>query len=146
MRYSEDWLAKIRSTPFYERRMSWNDVYEYYHFDKAQVREEQKVVIFPEGVWMEISRHYSSDYDFIKVKAVSFNDLFFDGSDVDGTIAMGSLYHTFRIDGHSIDLDQHSEDEDDKIDRQEELLKFIYTYSHISDPRLPPVPKGILKI
>ena len=145
MRYSKDWLAKIRSTPFYERRMSWNDIYEYYHFDDAQVREEQKLVIFPEGVWMEISRHYShDDYDFIKIKAVTIDDLYFDGSDVDGTLAMGSLYHTFRIDGHSIDLNQQSDN--NKIDRQEELLKFIYTYSHISDPRLPPVPKGILKI
>ena len=52
MRYSEDWLAKIRSTPHYEKRMSWDDVYEYYNFDNAQVRDEQKVVIFPEGVWM----------------------------------------------------------------------------------------------
>lgn len=144
MRYSEDWLAKIRSTPFYERRMSWGDVYKYYHFDNARVREEQKVVIFPEGVWMEISRHYSSDYDFIKVKAVSFDNIFFDGSDSDGTISMGSLYHIFRIDDHSIDL--FRQPKDNKIDRQEELLKFVYSYSHISDPRLPPVPKGILKI
>lgn len=140
MRYSEDRLAKIRSTPFYERRMSWKDVYEYYHFDNAQVRDEQKLVIFPEGVWLEISRHYSSNYDFIKVKAVSFNDIFFDGSDRDGTMAMGSLYHIFKIDGHSIDLCTT------ESDRQEELLKFVYTYSHIPDPRLSPVPKGILKI
>lgn len=142
MRYSEDWLAKIRSTPFYEKRMSWDDVYKHYHFDRAQVREEQKVVIFPEGVWMEISRHYSPNYDFIKIKAVSSDDLFFDGSDTDGTISMGSLYHIFKIDGHSIDLTKQSEGKD----RQEELLKFVYTYSHIPDPRLPPVPKGILKI
>ena len=140
MKYSEDWLAKISSTPFYEKRMSWKDVYEYYHFDNARLRDEQKLVIFPEGVWMEISRHYSSDYDFIKVKAVSFNDIFFDGSDRDGTIAMGSLYHIFKIDGHSIDLCTT------ESDRQEELLKFVYSYSHIPDPRLPPVPKGILKI
>lgn len=144
MRYSEDWLAKIRSTPFYERRMSWDDVYKYYHFDNPRVRDEQKVVIFPEGVWMEISRHYSSDYDFIKVKAVSFDNIFFDGSDRDGTISMGSLYHIFKIDGHSIDL--YSQPKDNKIDRQEELLKFVYSHSHIPDPRLPPVPKGILKI
>ena len=144
MRYSEDWLAKIRSTPFYEKRMSWDDVYKYYHFDNPRVRDEQKVVIFPEGVWMEISRHYSSDYDFIKVKAVSFDNIFFDGSDSDGTISMGSLYHIFKIDGHSIDL--YTQPKDNKIDREEELLKFVYSYSHISDPRLPLVPKGILKI
>jgi hypothetical protein len=144
MRYSEDWLAKIRSTPFYEKRMSWKDIYEYYHFDNARLRDEQKLVIFPEGVWMEISRHYSSYYDFIKVKAVSFDNIFFDGSDRDGTISMGSLYHIFKIDGHSIDL--YSQSKDNKIDRQEELLKFVYSYSHIPDPRLPPVPKGILKI
>ena len=144
MRYSEDWLAKIRSTPFYERRMSWNDIYEHYNFDKAEVREEQKLVVFPEGVWMEISRHYSNDYDFIKIKAITVDDLYFDGSDVDGTLAMGSLYHIFRIDGHSIDLNQQPNGK--KIDRQEELLKFVYTYSHIPDPRLPPVPKGILKV
>jgi len=144
MRYSEDWLAKIRSTPFYERRMSWGDVYKHYHFDNAHVRDEQKVVIFPEGVWMEISRFYSSDYDFIKIKAVSCDDLFFDGSDRDGTISMGSLCHIFKIDGHFIDLYRQSKD--NKIDRQEELLNFIYSYSHIPDPRLPPVPKGIIKI
>jgi hypothetical protein len=50
MRYSEDWLAKISSTPFYEKRMSWKDIYEYYHFDNARLRDEQKLVIFPEGV------------------------------------------------------------------------------------------------
>ena len=142
MRYSEDWLAKIRSTPFYERRMSWDDIYKYYHFDNARVRDEQKVVIFPEGVWMEISRCFSSDYGFIKIRAVSSDDIFFDGSDVDGTIAMGSLVHIFKIDGHSVDLRKQPESKD----RQEELLKFVYTYSHISDPRLPQVPKGILKI
>ena len=142
MKYSEDWLAKIRSTPFYERRMSWDDIYKHYHFDNARVRDEQKLVIFPEGVWMEISRCFSSEYDFIKIKAVSCDDLFFDGSDVDGTIAMGSLVHIFKIDGHSIDLAKQPESKD----RQGELLKFVYTYSHISDPRLPSVPKGILKI
>lgn len=140
MKYSEDWLAKISSTPFYEKLMSWKDVYEYYHFDNARLRDEQKLVIFPEGVWMEISRHYSSDYDFIKIKAVSFDNIFFDGSDRDGTISMGSLMHIFKIDGHSIDL------RTTESDRQEELLKFVYSYSHIPDPRLPPVPKGILKI
>ena len=57
---------------------------------------------------------------------------------------MGSLYHIFKIDGHSIDL--YTQPKDNKIDRQEELLKFVYSYSHIPDPRLPPVPKGILKI
>jgi hypothetical protein len=142
MRYSEDWLAKISSTPFYEKRMSWDDIYKHYHFDNPRVRDEQKVVIFPEGVWMEISRCFSSQYDFIKIKAVSSDDIFFDGSDRDGTIAMGSLVHIFKIDGHSIDLAKQPESKD----RQGELLKFVYTYSHISDPRLPPVPKGILKI
>lgn len=142
MRYSEDWLAKIRSTPFYEKRMSWDDIYEYYHFDSAHIREKQNVVIFPEGIWMDISRCFDSKYDFIKIRAVSSNDIFFDGSDVDGTIAMGSLVHIFKIDGHSIDLRKQPENKD----RQKELLNFVYTYSHISDPRLPPVPKGILKI
>lgn len=141
MIYSEDWLAKIRTAPSYEKRMSWDDVYRYYHFDNAQVREEQKLVIFPEGVWMEISRHYSHDYDFIKIKAVSFDNIFFDGSDSDGTISMGSLLHTFRIDGNSIELFNLSSG-----NRQEKLLNFIYSYSHIADPRLPTVPKGILKI
>ena len=144
MRYSEDWLAKIRSTPFYERRMSWKDIYEHYHFDNAQVREEQKLVVLPEGLWIEISRHYSSDYDFIKIRAVSFDDIYFDGSDIDGTLAMGSLNHIFRIDGHQVDLDYRRNEQ--KIDKQEALLNFIFSYSHIPDPRLPPVPKGILKI
>lgn len=142
MRYSEDWLAKIRSTPFYEKRKSWDDVYKHYHFDNAHTREVQKLVIFPEGVWMEISRCFSSEYDFIKIKAVSCDDIYFDGSDRDGTIAMGSLCHIFKIDGHSIDLTKQPESKD----RQGELLKFVYTYSHISDPRLPSVPKGILKV
>lgn len=146
MRYSEDWLAKIRSTPFYERRMSWDDIYKHYHFDDARVIEKEKVVIFPEGVWMEISRYYNhNEYDLIQIKAVSSDDIFFNGADRDGTIAMGSLHHIFKIDGHSVDLTQRKP-ENEKIDRQKELLNFVYSYSHISDPRLPDVPKGILKI
>lgn len=145
MKYSEDWLTKINSAPSYTKNMSWNDIYKYYRFDNENVREEQKLVIFPESVWMEISRLYRRDYNFIKIKAVSFDNIFFDGSDRDGTLSMGSLRHIFKIDGHSIDLSSRCEEEDN-IDRQEELLKFIFSYSHISDPRLPPVPKGILKL
>lgn len=142
MRYSEDWLAKIRSIPFYEKRMSWDDVYKYYHFDNEQTRKEEKVVIFPEGIWMEISRQYSRDnYDFIKIKAISLDDLFFDGSDRDGTISMGSLYHIFKIDDHSLNLKEISRNE-----QQDKLLAFIEQYSGITDERLPPIPKGILKI
>ena len=144
MRYSEDWLAKIRSTLFYEKCMSWDDVYKYYHFNNPQVRDEQKVVIFPEGVWMEISRHYSSDYDFIKIKAVSFDNIYFGDSDRDRTISMGSLYHIFKIDGHALDI-RHLQENSEKT-RQELLLDFINSYACVLDNRLPAVPKGILKI
>lgn len=144
MRYSEDWLAKISSTPFYEKRMSWDDVYKYYHFDNPRVRDEQKVVIFPEGVWMEISRLFNDGWYFEKVRCITKDNVYFDGSDSTNSLAMGSLSHVFRIDGHELDI-RHLPETTAKT-RQELLLDFINTYAGVSDNRLPPVPKGILKI
>ena len=54
---------------------------------------------------------------------------------------MGSLYHIFKIDDHSLNLKEISRNE-----QQDKLLAFIEQYSGITDERLPPIPKGILKI
>ncbi|MBQ2654902.1 MAG: hypothetical protein IJQ67_00740 [Bacilli bacterium] len=93
---------------------------------------------------MEISRFFSDGWHFEKVRCITEYDVFFDGSDSTGSIAMGSLGHIFKIDSHVLDI-RHLPEDTEKT-KQELLLEFINTYAGVSDDRLPPVPKGILKV
>ena len=146
MRYSEEWLNKINSQTPYTPRYTWNEIIKYYNFDNEGERQYQNLVILSEGVWMEISKFFTNakEYDFIKIRAVTKNNVIFDGADRDGTISMGSIDHIFRIDGNQVDLQKLPDSS--KKTKQEILLDFIKEYSDAHDDRLPKVPKGILKI
>ena len=108
-----------------------------------QVAKSQNLVVLSEGVWMELNPLCSTDMVLRKIRAVTKNDVCYDGR-YKGfwySLCLGSLNHVFRIDTHEIDLTDVP-----LYRRQDELLTFIKDYGGIADVRLPPVPKGILKI
>lgn len=144
MRYSDSWLGKISASSKFHQQHSWNEICERYQFDKDHMKKHYKAVILDEGVWMEISRIFNDGWYFEKVRCITEYDVYFDGSDYCNSIAMGSLDHIFRIDGHTIDL-RHLPENTEKS-KQELLLDFINTYAGVSNNRLPIIPKGILKI
>ena len=144
MRYSDSWLGKIRVSSNFQQRYTWNEICERYCFDKDHIKKHYKAVILDEGVWMEISRLFNDGWYFEKVRCITEHDVYFDGSDFTGSIAMGSLDHIFKIDGHELDIRRPLENTEKT--KQELLLDFINTYAGVSDNRLPQVPKGILKI
>ena len=144
MRYSNSWLGKIKVSSNFQQRYTWNELCERYKFDEDHMKNHYKAVILDEGVWMEISRLFNDGWHFEKVRCITEYDVYFDGSDFTGSIAIGSLSHIFKIDGHALDL-RHLPENTEKT-KQELLLDFIHTYAGVSDNRLPPVPKGILKI
>ena len=144
MRYSSSWLGKISANSRFYQQLTWDDICKRYCFDNDNIKKVHKVVILDEGVWMEISRLFRDGWYFEKVRCITEHDVYFDGSDFCGSIAMGSLDHIFKIDGHVLDI-RHTLENTEKT-KQELLLDFINTYAGVSDNRLPPVPKGILKI
>jgi len=144
MRYSDSWLGKIRVSSNFYQRYSWNEICKRYRFDEDSIKKHHKAVILDEGVWMEISRFFSDGWHFEKVRCITEHDVYFDGSDSTGAIAMGSLDHIFKIDGHTLDIRRLPENSEKT--KQELLLDFINTYSGVLDNRLPLIPKGILKV
>ena len=144
MRYSDSWLGKIRVSSNFHQQYTWDDLCKHYNFDKSHMKKHYKAVILDEGVWMEISRLFNDGWHFEKVRCITEYDVYFDGSDSTGSIAMGSLDHIFKIDGHALDI-RHLPENSEKT-KQELLLDFINTYAGVLDNRLPLVPKGILKI
>ena len=144
MKYSDSWLGKIKVSSRFYQEHTWDEICERYCFDKDSIKEHHKAVILDEGVWMEISRIFNDGWYFKKVRCITKYDIYFDGSDLTGSIAVGSLNHIFKIDGHVLDL-RHLPENTEKT-KQELLLDFINTYAGVSDNRLPQVPKGILKI
>lgn len=108
-----------------------------------QVAKSQNLVVLSEGIWMEFNPLCSTDMVLRKIRAVTKNDVCYDGryKGFWHSLRLGSLNHVFRIDGHKIDLTDVP-----LRRRQDELLAFIKDHSGITNERLPPVPKGILKI
>lgn len=143
MRYSNSWLGKIKVNSNFRPEYTWNEICERYKFDTDHMKKHYKAVILDEGVWMEISRLFNDGWHFEKVRCITEHDVYFDGSDFTGSIAMGSLDHIFKIDSHELDIRRPVYRGKTK---QELLLDFINTYAGVSDNRLPPVPKGILKV
>ena len=144
MKYSDSWLGKIRVSSSFQQQYTWDEICKQYCFDKDAIKKRHKAVILDEGVWMEISRIFNDGWYFEKVRCITEYDIYFDGSDFTGSIAVGSLNHIFKIDGHVLDL-RHLPENTEKT-KQELLLDFINTYAGVLDNRLPQVPKGILKI
>lgn len=144
MRYSEDWLDKIRIKSNFHQEHTWNDICKLFRFDESHIRKCHNAVILDKGVWMEISIICNTGWYFEKVRCITKNNVYFDGSDHTGCITLGSLHHIFKIDGHVLDIRRLPENSEKT--KQELLLEFINTYAGVLDDRLPSIPKGILKI
>ena len=142
-RYSQEWRDKLSLYLDAIQVRTWEDAVQYFRFYDEQRVKDENLVILSEGVWMEISRLFNDGWHFEKVRCITEHDVYFDGSDFTGSIAMGSLDHIFKIDGHELDIRRPIYRGKTK---QELLLDFINTYAGVSDNRLPPVPKGILKV
>lgn len=142
-RYSIEWQDKLNPYLNAVQSRTWEDAIALFHFDDKQRAKDENLVILSEGVWMEIDVLFSPATKLRKIRGVTKNDVYYDGDykGIYNCLGLGSLSHVFRIDDHKIDLDNVPPDE-----RQDKLLTFIKDNSGITDDRLPPVPKGILKI
>ena len=141
--YSKEWLDRLNPYLNAVQDRTWEDAVALFRLDDRQVAKKHNLVVLSEGVWTEIDVLCSTDTMLRKIRAVTENNVYFDGSykGLWYSLCLGSLNHVFRIDGHKIDLTDVP-----LYRRQDELLAFIKDYGGIADVRLPPVPKGILKI
>jgi hypothetical protein len=142
-RYSIEWQDKLNPYLNAVQGRTWEDTITMFHFDIEEQVKNENLVILSEGVWMEIDILFSNSKKLRKIRGVTKNDVYYDGDykGIYNCLGLGSLSHVFRIDDHKIDLNDIPPNR-----RQDELLAFIKDYSGITDERLPPVPKGILKI
>lgn len=142
-RYSKEWRDKLSLYLDAIQGRTWEDVVQYFRFYDEQRVKDENLVILSEGVWMEIDVLFSNSKKLRKIRGVTKNDVYYDGDykGIYNCLGLGSLSHVFRIDDHKIDLNDVPPNK-----RQDELLTFIKDNSGITDGRLPPVPKGILKI
>jgi hypothetical protein len=142
-RYSIEWQDKLNPYLNAVQGRTWEDTITMFHFDSEEQVKNENLVILSEGVWMEIDILFSNSKKLRKIRGVTKNDVYYDGDykGIYNCLGLGSLSHVFRIDDHKIDLNNIPPNR-----RQDELLAFIKDYSGITDERLPPVPKGILKI
>lgn len=142
-RYSIEWQNRLNPYLNAIQVRTWEDtVREFRFYDEQHVKNEN-LVILSEGVWIEIDVLFSTSTKLRKIRGITKNDVYYDG-DYEGIyncLGLGSLSHIFGIDDHKIDLNNVPPSK-----RQDELLAFIKDYTGITDERLPPVPKGILKI
>ena len=141
-RYSKEWLDRLNPCLNAVQDRTWEDTATLFQLDERHAKN-QNLVILSEGVWTEINALCSTDTIIRKIRAVTKDDVYYDG-DRKGfwtALRLGSLNHVFRIDRHKIDLTDVPPDR-----RQDELLAFIKNNNGITDGPLPPVPKGILKI
>lgn len=141
--YSKEWLDRLNPYLNAVQDRTWEDVVTAFRLDDSQVAKKHNLVVLSEGVWMEIDVLGSTDTMLRKIRAVTKDDVYYDGDRKEfwTTLRLGSLNHVFRIDRHKIDLTDVPPDR-----RQDELLAFIKDHAGIADGTLPPVPKGILKI
>ena len=142
-RYSKEWLDRLNPYLNAVQDCTWEHAMASLRLDDKRVAKSQNLVVLSEGVWMEVNPLYSTDMVLRKIRAVTKNDVYYDGryKGFWHSLRLGSLNHVFRIDGYKIDLTDVP-----LRRRQDELLAFIKDHSGITDERLPPVPKGILKI
>ena len=142
-RYSLEWLDKLNPYLNAIQNRTWEDTINCFHFDDEQRVKNENLVILSEGVWVEIDVLFSTTTKLRKIRGITKDDVYYDGDykGIYNSLGLGSLNHVFGIDDHKIDLNDVPPNK-----RQDELLTFIKDNSGITDGRLPPVPKGILKI
>ena len=142
-RYSIEWQDKLNPYLNAVQDRTWEDTIRMFHFDDEQHAKDGNLVILSEGVWMEIDILFSNSKKLRKIRGVTKDDVYYDGDykGIYNCLGLGSLSHVFRIDDYKIDLNNVPLNR-----RQDELLAFIKDNTGITDERLPPVPKGILKI
>ena len=134
-----EWENEIREIEKNGQRDDWEDVLNFY--GNRGIREDIEkgnITVLDKGVWMKID--VCGLLRFRKVKAISNFTVYYDGSyrDAYTSYQLGSLSHKFAFDNETLDL-IHVENPR----RREMLLEFI---KRNTEPALPPVPKGILKI
>ena len=141
--YSKEWLDKLNPYLNAVQDCTWEYAMASLGLGDKQVAKSQNLVVLSEGVWMEFNPLCSTDMVLRKIRAVTKNDVCYDGryKGFWHSLRLGSLNHVFRIDGHKIDLTDVP-----LYRRQDVLLAFIKEHSGITDELLPPVPKGILKV
>lgn len=142
-RYSIEWQDKLNPYLNAIQARTWEDAITLFRFYDEQRVKNENLVILSEGVWVEIDVLFSNSTKLRKIRGVTKNDVYYDGDykGIYNCLGLGSLSHVFRIDDHKLDLNDVPPNK-----RQEELLAFIKDNTGITDERLPPVPKGILKI
>lgn len=136
---SIEWENEIREIEKNGQSYDWEDVLRFY--EKRGIREDIEngnITVLDESVWMKID--ICGLLRFRKVKAISNFTVYYDGSYHNSytSYQLGSLSHKFAFDNETLDL-IHVENPR----RREMLLEFI---KRNTEPPLPVVPKGILKL
>lgn len=136
---SNEWKDEIRKIERNGQKDKWEDVLKFYKSRGIyEDIENGNITVLNKSIWMKIN--INGLYRFRKVKAISNFTVYYDGSyyNVYDTYQLGFLDHRFTIDDETLDL-THIENPR----RREMLLEFI---KRNTEPPLPPVPKGILKL
>lgn len=134
---TSEWENEIREIERNGQRGDWEDTLKFY--EGRGIREDIEngnTTVLDESVWMKINIH--GTMCFRKVKAISNFTVYYDGCYNYSSYELGSLNHKFAIDKETLDLTNIENPR-----RKEMLLEFI---KRNTEPPLPPVPKGILKI
>lgn len=134
-----EWENEIKEIEKNGQRDGWEDVLKFY--EKRGIRadiERGNITVLDESVWIKIN--ICGLFRFRKVKAISDYTVYYDGSYYEAYTAyqLGSLNHKFAFNNETIDLSSVETPR-----RREMLLEFI---KRNTEPALPPVPRGILKI
>lgn len=136
---TSEWEQEIQLLERETKISNWEDVLKFYKNRGIYEDIEQgNIIVLDKAVWMKIN--IFGVQRFRKVKAISNFTVYYDSCyrNLYSSFQLGSLDHRFTIDGETLDL-THVENPR----RREMLLEFI---KRNTEPPLPPVPKGILKL
>lgn len=136
---TSEWEQEIQLLERETQISHWEDVLKFYKSRGIyEDIEKGNIIVLDEAVWMKIN--ICGVQRFRKVKAVSNFTVYYDSCyrNLYNSFQLGSLDHRFTIDAETLDL-THIENPR----RREMLLEFI---KRNTEPPLPPVPKGILKL
>jgi hypothetical protein len=136
---TSEWEQEIRLLERETQISKWEDVLKFYKSRGIyEDIEKGNIIVLDEAVWVKIN--ICGVQRFRKVKAISNFTVYYDSCyrNLYSSFQLGSLDHRFTIDGETLDL-THIENPR----RRTMLLEFI---KRNTEPPLPPVPKGILKL